>query len=204
MTKKNLIIVIILLAIIDLVAAGWYISRSIEATGRSQSLFDQRDSTDIIAEADTAVNLNQPDVFDKPQFNTFYFISNTPSISGDQTSYYTSTKHVKVIWPLKVNGDSVLGDLNKELIKTQASQYINIIDKIEELTDRLLTKRQCMILREEVVKLNDEIIQGRRDAIAEAGEYAPGNIVFKVLRRSGHIGKLKEIKAYLFDKINTI
>lgn len=117
MTKKNLIIVIILLAIIDLVAAGWYISRSIEATGRSQSLFDQRDSTDIIAEADTAVNLNQPDVFDKPQFNTFYFISNTPSISGDQTSYYTSTKHVKVIWPLKVNGDSVLGDLNKELIK---------------------------------------------------------------------------------------
>ena len=55
MTKKNLIIVIILLAIIDLVAAGWYISRSIEATGRSQSLFDQRDSTDIIAEADTAV-----------------------------------------------------------------------------------------------------------------------------------------------------
>ena len=95
-------------------------------------------------------------------------------------------------------------ELNKELIKTQASQYINIIDKIEELTDRLLTKRQCMILREEVVKLNDEIIQGRRDAIAEAGEYAPGNIVFKVLRRSGHIGKLKEIKAYLFDKINTI
>jgi len=95
-------------------------------------------------------------------------------------------------------------ELNKELIKTQASQYINIIDKIEELTGRLLTKRQCKILRDEVVKLNDEIIQGRRDAIAEAGEYAPGNIVFKVLRRSGHIGKLKEIKSYLFDKINTI
>lgn len=95
-------------------------------------------------------------------------------------------------------------ELNKELIKTQASQYINIIDKIEELTNRLLTKRQCKILWEESDKLNDEIIQGRRNAIAEEGEYAPGNIVFKVLRRCGYIGKLKDIKTYLFDKINTI
>ena len=117
MTKKNLIIVIILLAIIDLVAVGWYMSRRIEAGGKSQSLFDQRDSTEVIAEADTAVNTNQPDVFDKLQFNTSYFISNSSSIKDDETSYYTSTKHVKVIWPLKVNGDSVLTELNKELIK---------------------------------------------------------------------------------------
>lgn len=116
MTKKNLIIVIILLAIIDLVAAGWYMARRIEASGRSQNLFEQRDSTEVIAEADTSVNANQPDVFDKLQFNTFYFIANTPSIKGDQSSYYTSTKHVKVVWPLKVNGDSVLTELNKELI----------------------------------------------------------------------------------------
>ena len=35
MTKKNLIIVIILLSVIDLVAAGWYMSRRIEAGGFS-------------------------------------------------------------------------------------------------------------------------------------------------------------------------
>ena len=34
MTKKNLIIVILLLAVIDLMAAGWYTARRIEASGR--------------------------------------------------------------------------------------------------------------------------------------------------------------------------
>ena len=76
MTKKNLIIVIILLSIIDLVAAGWYMSRRIEASGMSQSLFDQRDSTDVIVEADTVTEASQADVFDKLQHHTYYFIAN--------------------------------------------------------------------------------------------------------------------------------
>lgn len=117
MTKRNLIIVIILLAIIDMVAAGWYMSRRIETSGRSQSLFDQRDTTEVIAEADTVVSSSQADVFDKTQINSYYFVANTPSIKGDETSYCTSTKHVKVRWPKKVNGNDELTELNKELIK---------------------------------------------------------------------------------------
>ena len=117
MTKKNLIIVIILLTIIDLVAAGWYMSRRIEASGKSQSLFDQRDSTEVIAMADTVTSATQADVFDAMQNNTCYFIANSPNIKGDETSYYTSTKHVKVRWPKKINGDDEFESLNKELIK---------------------------------------------------------------------------------------
>ena len=117
MTKKNLIIVIILLTIIDLLAAGWYVSRRIEASGKSQDLFNQRDSTQVIAMADTIITTSQADLFDKMQFNTYYYISNSPSVKGDPTSYYTSIKHVKVKWPLKVNGESQLTELNKELIK---------------------------------------------------------------------------------------
>ena len=118
MTKRNLIIVIILLAIIDMVAAGWYMSRRIEASGKSQNLFDQRDSTTVIAEADTTINAQQADVFSDLQHHTYYFTSNEPAIIGDQTSYYTSIKHVKVSWPQKVNGDEELVSLNKELIKS--------------------------------------------------------------------------------------
>ena len=118
MTKKNLIIVIILLAIIDLVAAGWYMSRRIEAGGKSQNLFEQRDTTKVIAEADTAINAAEADVFDDVHLNTYYYTANSPSIAGDQTSYYTSIKHVKVRWPKKVNGDEQLSSLNKDLIKT--------------------------------------------------------------------------------------
>ena len=117
MTKKNLIIVILLLSVIDLLAAGWYTARRIEASGRSQNLFDQRDSTEYIAMADTMTTASQADLFDKPQHNSYYFTSNTPSIQGDESSYYTSIKHVKVRWPLKVNGNDDLVELNKELIK---------------------------------------------------------------------------------------
>jgi hypothetical protein len=109
--------VIILLVIIDMVAAGWYMSRRIEASGRSQSLFDQRDTTEVIAEADTVVSSSQADEFDKVQLNSYYFMANTPSIKGDESSYYTSTKHVKVRWPKKINGNDELTELNKELIK---------------------------------------------------------------------------------------
>lgn len=117
MTKRNLIITIILLTIIDALAAGWYVSRRIEAGGKAQSLFDdQRDSADIIVDADTISTSFQPDLFDEMQHNTYYYIANTPNISGDNSSRYTSIKHVKVRWPRKVNGNSDLEQLNKELI----------------------------------------------------------------------------------------
>ncbi len=116
MTKRNLIITIILLAIIDAVAGAWYLSRRIEASGNSQNFFEQRDSTESIIEADTVSTSSQADLFDELQHNTYYYIANTPSISGDNSSRYTSIKHVKVRWPRKVNGDSDLEQLNKELI----------------------------------------------------------------------------------------
>ena len=116
MTKRNLIITIILLTIIDALAAGWYISRRIEAGNTSQSFFDQRDTTEVVVEADTVTVTSQADLFDELQHNTYYYIANTPSISGDNSSRYTSIKHVKVRWPRKVNGEGQLDQLNKELI----------------------------------------------------------------------------------------
>lgn len=117
MTKKNLIIVIVLLTIIDLVAAGWYMSCRIEASGRSQDLFGKRDSTEVVVEADTVTNASQADLFDKLELKSYYFISNSPTIKGDESSYYTSIKHVKLRWPLKINGNDELVELEKELIK---------------------------------------------------------------------------------------
>ena len=116
MTKRNLIIVIILLSVIDLVAAGWYMSRRIETGNKGQNLFGGRDSTEVIAEADTLVTSSVADVFDKEQHNTYYYVANSPSVSGDNSTCYTSIKHVKVRWPLSVNGSDELDALNKELI----------------------------------------------------------------------------------------
>lgn len=116
MTKRNLIIVIILLFVIDLVAAGWYMSRRIETGNKDQSLFGGRDSTEAIVEADTLVTTSVEDIFDKEQDNTFYHVANTPAVSGDNSTRYTSIKHVKVRWPLKINGSDEFDELNRELI----------------------------------------------------------------------------------------
>jgi len=117
MTKKNLIIIIILLSIIDVAAAGWYTARRIEANGKSQSLFGQRDEDEAIAMADTMITSNQADVFDTMQHNTYYFIAKTPTVPTDPSSCCTSIKHVKVRWPKKINGVDEPSELNKELIK---------------------------------------------------------------------------------------
>ena len=116
MTKRNLIIVIILLSVIDIVAAGWYMSRRIETGDKSDPLFDWSDSAQVITQADTLVSTSEPDEFDKLQQHSYYYIANAPAVSGDKTTCYTSIKHVKVQWPLKVNGDQELETLNKELI----------------------------------------------------------------------------------------
>ena len=116
MTKRNLIIVFILLTVIDLVAAGWYMSRRIETGDKGEGLFGRRDSSEVITEADTVVTTSEPDVFDKLQHHTYYYVANSPSVSGDKSTCYTSIKHVKVRWPLKVNGNDELESLNKALI----------------------------------------------------------------------------------------
>lgn len=116
MTKRNLIIIIILLSVIDLVAAGWYMSRRIETGNKGESLFGGRDSTDVIVEADTVVTTSEPDEFDDLQHNTYYHVANSPSVSGDKSTCYTSVKHVKVRWPKSVNGNKELETLNRELI----------------------------------------------------------------------------------------
>lgn len=60
------------------------------------------------------------------------------------------------------------------------------------------------MLIDETQKIYDQIVKARKFAIAKDGEQAAGNIIFKVLRRSGHIQKMKDIKTYLYDKINSL
>lgn len=96
------------------------------------------------------------------------------------------------------------GFLDKDLIKTQAAQYMNIIEKIEEFADRDLNEQQYRMLLKTAETINDEIMTGRRSGLANEGENAPGNIVFKVLRRTNHIGRLKKAKTKIYDLIYTL
>lgn len=116
MTKRNLIIIIVLLAIIDIVAACWYVSQRIEQSGKSQDLFNKRDSTQVVV-ADTVTVTSVADQFYGVREMNAYFVSTSPADRSNQMSYYTSIKRVATKWPRSVNGQDSLPALEKQLIK---------------------------------------------------------------------------------------
>ena len=94
--------------------------------------------------------------------------------------------------------------VHKELIKVQASRYINIIDAIAKAAEEATSVRRCVRLYNEMDKVHDEVVQGRKAGLAAEGESAAGNIVFKVLRRTGHLGMTNDVKRMLYDKIHNL
>lgn len=80
--------------------------------------------------------------------------------------------------------------LDKELLGTKA---LTIIEKIDDLCN---SEYQDINYAQE---LYDKIIQGRKEDLAQNGEFSEGNIIFKILRRSGHLEKLKDALNMLKD-----
>ena len=44
----------------------------------------------------------------------------------------------------------------------------------------------------------------RKDSLKNGSEMSEGNVIFKILRRLGYIGKIVDLKRLTFDKINSI
>jgi hypothetical protein len=120
--------------------------------------------------------------------------------SGNESDGIYSIKYGK--WVKFPKGGNELQQ--RELIKRQAAAYLNLIDKYSKMAYECHSKKAAEIITHEIEKLYDESIRSRKEALAEGGEYAPGNIVFKVLRRTGAIQKMKDAKTLLYDKINAL
>ena len=108
-------------------------------------------------------------------------------------------------WIVEPNPDNFSAeDLDR---KTIASKVMNCADKIDELeaaAENETDQHKVEIIGLQAKKLFTKIKSIRKNALKNGGEYAPGNIWFKALRRLGYIGKLVELKAKTFDKMNTI
>lgn len=94
--------------------------------------------------------------------------------------------------------------LNKKIITHQAAKVINLIDKYLEEPIQELNRKDLEHLNIKVDKLYKLIFQNRREGLAQYGEEAVNNIVFKVLRRSGHLEALRQLKFEIYDKLETI
>ena len=89
-------------------------------------------------------------------------------------------------------------------IKRLALDYISKIDYYVHKFNELTEDKQFLLLKSKCDYLYNLIRQGRKDSLSKDGEQATENIVFKVLRRTGHLGLLRDLRNKIFDKINSI
>ena len=86
-------------------------------------------------------------------------------------------------------------------------KVLKFINKIDELYDAAEKETDTQKLEQIALKANNlfkTIKSMRREALKNGDEMSSGNLVFKCLRRSGHIGKLAEIKTNTYDKLFSI
>ena len=98
--------------------------------------------------------------------------------------------------------DKLSGEIEEDEIKTRTAEYMNLIDEIEMLYNDIEPLKMYHIC----AKLMDKIKAERTSGFTnnDAFELTTGNLIFKSLRRSGHIEKLIDIKRRSFDRARSI
>jgi hypothetical protein len=86
---------------------------------------------------------------------------------------------------------------NERMIKEKSKTIIMSIDDIESDSK----EKDFDELEPKIKKVWKKIKSYRQSGLdSESGEFSLGNLVFKLLRRNGYIGKIMEMKRKLYDK----
>ena len=95
-------------------------------------------------------------------------------------------------------------NLDRNWVEKKALDYIEQIDSLEEIIQSKSDMGLVQRAKDELKKIKDKIVQGRRDSLAAGqGEMNSYNILFKILRRSGHIAKINDLTVKAYDMINS-
>lgn len=94
--------------------------------------------------------------------------------------------------------------LNKFYIKEKVLKFITKIDELYDAAERETSPEKLEQIALKTNNLFKAIKSMRREALKNGDEMSSGNLVFKCLRRSGHIGKLSELKSKTYDKLFSI
>lgn len=89
-------------------------------------------------------------------------------------------------------------------VRAIASEYINKIDDLSDEYEASTEKPQYDDLLTRANALYKEIKDNRKKSLAKDGEMGVWNIVFKVLRRSGHMGRLIQLRSEIYDKVMSL
>lgn len=83
----------------------------------------------------------------------------------------------------------------KDLIK-KASSLMDTVDELEDEVD----EDKYENFKEKIDRVWKKIKKYRQSGLEKEGEYSTGNLLFKLLRRNGYIGKIMELKKKSYEK----
>ena len=112
--------------------------------------------------------------------------------SGRMGGVFSLMKNKWIKKPEKVDFEP-----DEKMISKKATSIMDKVDDIEEQVD----EDKYESFKEKIDKVWKKIKDLRKSGLeSESGEYSIGNLVFKLLRRNGYIGKIMELKKYAYDK----
>ena len=94
--------------------------------------------------------------------------------------------------------------LNKFYIKEQVLKFIRQIDVLEQALETETDSYKIEQIGLKANALFKKIKNIRKEALKNGLEMSSGNVIFKALRRTGHIGKLVDIKTKTYDRLFSI
>lgn len=127
---------------------------------------------------------------------------------GDNTAYsgiYSLEKNKWIVKPEYNQNNNI--KLEKYVIKEKAARLMTKIDDLEEEYESTTHNHQMDILAEKVKNLWDKIKHMRKKALENGDEkniMSIDNVVFKVMRRTGYLDILCDLKLKTYDKLRSI
>ena len=85
-------------------------------------------------------------------------------------------------------------------LKEKVYFYTDIISRMEKLLNETVNKEDIKLIHNKAKKLKDKIMNVRKEALQDKGEFALENLIFKKLRNNNTIEKLIELINNSYDK----
>lgn len=95
--------------------------------------------------------------------------------------------------------------INQEFVKKRAATFITQIDDIEKKFQNETDSHKCEKYGDKVYKIFDKLKKMRSEGLAsDKKEMSSGNIIYKIIRRTGRLDKIWDIVNSSYDKVNSI
>ena len=108
-------------------------------------------------------------------------------------------------WIKKPNSDDIKSiGLNKFSIKDKAAKIMTIIDDMQDALNNTDDSHEIETIGDDVDYLWKKIKNMRKKSLEIHSESGSGNIVYKVLRRTGYLDKIWKLKSRCYDRVNSI